>query len=389
MHTELAHYAAEYARREPIETIYFGGGTPSLLVARDLSDLLDTVHRSFRTADVCETTLEMNPDDAEPDYLRALRSLGFDRLSIGVQSFYETDLTFLNRSHTPEQAVQAIEQAQEAGFDNLSVDLIFGIPDQPEEYWCANVQKLTRMGVPHLSTYGLAIEERTPLYKMVSQGRVAPAPEEEFAARYRFTMDFMRERGYEHYEISSFALPGMRSRHNETYWRHANYLGFGPSAHSFWWAGRSETGSGAGSAERAEADGEEAGNGSGNGAVRTGTQNGYVRKTGTGARRWYNEPNLRKYEALVEQRVPPVGGEDALSLEMLANEYIFLRLRTSDGLDVRRLKRMYGMDILSESPDLLTALEGEGYIEWSGEGCLCLTDAGKLVCDSVVEGLAG
>lgn len=385
MHTELAHYAAEYAWREPIETIYFGGGTPSLLPARDLACLLDTIRRSFRTSEVCETTLEMNPDDAEPDYLRALRSLGFDRLSIGVQSFYETDLTFLNRSHTPEQAVQAIEQAQEAGFDNLSVDLIFGIPDQPEEYWCANVQKLTRLGVPHLSTYGLAIEERTPLYKMVTQGRVAPAPEEEFSARYRFTMDFMRERGYEHYEISSFALPGMRSRHNETYWRHANYLGFGPSAHSFWWDGRREAGGGSGAAEQTGTAEEE----TGNGAAQTGTRNGSARQPVTGARRWYNEPNLRKYEALMQQRVPPVGGEDALSLEMLANEYIFLRLRTSDGLDVHRLKRMYGMDLLSDKPDLLTALEAEGYIEWSGNGYLCLTDAGKLVCDSVVEGLAG
>ena len=385
MHTELAHYAAEYASREPIETIYFGGGTPSLLPARDLSDLLDTIHRSFRTSDVCETTLEMNPDDAAPDYLRALRFLGFDRLSIGVQSFYETDLTFLNRSHTPEQAVQAIERAQEAGFDNLSVDLIFGIPDQPEEYWCANVQKLARLGVPHLSTYGLTIEERTPLYKMVARGHVAPAPEEEFAGRYRFTMDFLRERSYEHYEISSFALPGMRSRHNEIYWRHANYLGFGPSAHSFWWEGRSEESGGSGSAEQTGPDGETASNG----AVRAGMQNGSTQKTGTGARRWYNEASLRKYEALVQQRVPPVGGEDALSLEMLANEYIFLRLRTSDGLDVHRLKRMYGMDILSEKPDLLTALENEGYIAWSGNGRLCLTDAGKLVCDSVVEGLVG
>ena len=386
MHTELAHYAAEYAGREPIETIYFGGGTPSLMAPRDLADLLDTIHRSFRTGDVCETTLEMNPDDAAPDYLRTLRSLGFDRLSIGVQSFYETDLTFLNRSHTPEQAVQAIERAQEAGFDNLSADLIFGIPDQPEEYWCANVQKLTRLGVPHLSTYGLTIEERTPLYKMVTQGRVTPAPDEEFAARYRFTMDFLRERGYEHYEISSFALPGKRSRHNEAYWRHANYLGFGPSAHSFWWGGRDKEGIEPESVGQPRAGGKHETN---NGAVQAGTENGSVHKTGTGARRWHNEANLRKYEALVQQRVPPVGGEDALSLEMLANEYIFLRLRTSDGLDAHRLKRIYGMDLLCDKPDLLTSLEDEGYIQWSGSGRLCLTDAGKMVCDSVVQGLVG
>ncbi len=384
MHAELAHYAAEYGPCEPIETIYFGGGTPSLLSADALGELLDAIHRVFQASDVCETTLEMNPDDADLDYLRTLRSLGFDRLSIGVQSFYEADLTFLNRSHTPEQAVQAIERAQQAGFDNLSVDLIFGIPDQPEEYWCANVQKLTRLGAPHLSTYGLAIEERTPLYKMVTQGRVTPAPEEEFAGRYRFTMDFLREHGYEHYEISSFALPGMRSRHNEIYWRHANYLGFGPSAHSFWWEGRSEEGGGLVSAEKTGPDG-----GSGNGAVRESAQNGSMRKIGAGARRWRNEANLRKYEALTEQRMLPVEEAEVLSRKMLADEYIFLRLRTSDGLDVHRLKGAYGRDILSDRTDLLTALEGEGHIEWSGNGRLCLTDTGKLVCDSVVEGLVG
>ncbi len=389
MRAELAHYGAEYGSREPIETIYFGGGTPSLLSARALGDLLGEIHRVFQTGDVRETTLEMNPDDADPDYLRALRSFGFDRLSIGVQSFYEADLTFLNRSHTPEQAAQAIDRAQQAGFDNLSVDLIFGIPDQPEEYWCANVQKLARMGVPHLSAYGLTIEERTPLYKMAMQGRVTPAADEEFAARFQFAMDFMREQGYEHYEISSFALPGRRSRHNEVYWRHANYLGFGPSAHSFWWDGRGEAGEAAGALERAGADAGEARNGSSNGAVQTPMENGSARKTGAGARRWRNEANLRKYEALVEQRMPPVEEVDALSLGMLADEYVFLRLRTSDGLDVRRLKRSYGRDILSDKPDLLASLEQEGYIEWIGNGCLRLTDAGKMVCDAVVQGLAG
>ncbi len=387
MHAELAHYGAEYGLREPVETIYFGGGTPSLLSARALGDLLDEIHRVFRTADVCETTLEMNPDDADLDYLRALRSLGFDRLSIGAQSFYEADLAFLNRSHTPEQAAGAIERAQQAGFDNLSVDLIFGIPDQPEEYWRANVQKLVQLGAPHLSTYGLTIEERTPLRKMVAQGSVTPAPDEEFATRFLFAMDFLREQGYEHYEISSFALPGRRSRHNEGYWRHANYLGFGPSAHSFWWEGRSEAGGGSGvaAAERIGAAGEEAGNG----AVRTGTENGSVRKSAAVARRWRNEANLRKYEALAEQRTPPVEEVDVLSRKMLADEYVFLRLRTSDGLDVHRLQRAYGRDILSDKPDLLVSLEQEGYVEWVGKGRLCLTDAGKLVCDSVVQGLVG
>ena len=402
MHAELAHYAAEYGPCEPVETIYFGGGTPSLLSAAALGDVLNAVHRAFPTADVRETTLEMNPEEADPDYLRALRSLGFDRLSIGVQSFYEADLTFLNRSHTPEQAVQAIERAQQAGFDNMSVDLIFGIPDQPDEYWCANVQKLSRLGVPHLSTYGLTIEERTPLRKMVMQGRVTPAPDEEYADRFLFAMDFLRGEGYEHYEISSFALPGRRSRHNEAYWRHANYLGFGPSAHSFWWdrsGGEREGADGSGGKRGAAAgSGEEregvAGSGrkreDGNGVAHNGHGlTDAVRTPASGARRWRNEANLRKYEALTEQSVLPVEEVDVLSFEMLADEYVFLRLRTSEGLDVQYLKRAYGRDILFDKTDVLASFEHAGYIEWVGNGCVRLTDAGKMVCDGVVKGLVG
>ena len=432
MHAELAHYAAEYGPCEPVETIYFGGGTPSLLSAAALGDVLNAVHRAFPTADVRETTLEMNPEEADPDYLRALRSLGFDRLSIGVQSFYEADLTFLNRSHTPEQAVQAIERARKAGFDNMSVDLIFGIPDQPDEYWCANVQKLSRLGVPHLSTYGLTIEERTPLRKMVMQGRVTPAPDEEYADRFLFAMDFLRGQGYEHYEISSFALPGRRSRHNEAYWRHANYLGFGPSAHSFWWdrSGGKREGADGSDGKRGGADGSDGkrGGADGSGRKREGVpgsdgkrggvagsdgkregvagsgrkredgngvaHNGHgltdaVRTPASGARRWRNEANLRKYEALTEQSVLPVEEVDVLSFEMLADEYVFLRLRTSEGLDVQRLKRAYGRDILFEKTDLLASFEHAGYIEWVGNGCVRLTDAGKMVCDGVVKGLVG
>lgn len=371
MHAELAHYAAEYGPREPIESIYVGGGTPSLLSARALGDLLDSVRRLFRADDVRETTLEMNPDDADPDYLRALRSIGFDRLSIGVQSFYESDLKFLNRNHTPEQAERAIEQAQEAGFDNLSADLMFAIPGQPEEYWRANVQKMVRLGVPHLSTYGLTIEERTPLRKMVALGRATPASEKEFATRFRFAMEFLKEQGYEHYEISSFALPGRRSHHNQTYWRHANYLGFGPSAHSFWWPGR---------------DGG-IGSSGGDGEYASGAAGKPVRAADIVARRWRNEPNLRKYEALLGQGALPIEGEDPLSLGMLANEHVFLRLRTADGLDVRHLQQTYGRDIVSGKTDMLTALESEGYIEWNGNGCVRLTDTGKLVCDAVAQQL--
>lgn len=344
MCTEIEFYASQYAEREPVETIYLGGGTPSLLELEDMARLLQTIHRHFDTDQVRETTIEMNPDDAHPDYLDGLRSIGIDRLSIGIQSFYASDLEFMNRSHTPEQAEASLEQAAKAGFQNLSADLIFGIPDQPEEYWYANVQKLIRLGVPHISTYSLTVEDRTPLHKMVERGLVHPAPEEELERRYRFTMDFLREHGYEHYEVSSFARPGMRSQHNQIYWNHSNYLGFGPSAHSFWWLGLP-------------------------------------------AERWFNEANLRRYEALLQQHSVPIGGKETMSLDMLANEYILLRLRTADGLDLERLEHAYGVDLLYEKEPVLSDLEDEGFVDPLGDRRVCLTDSGKLLCDAITARL--
>ncbi|MEX0821506.1 MAG: radical SAM family heme chaperone HemW [Rhodothermales bacterium] len=342
--TELEFYASHYADREPVETIYLGGGTPSLLSLEDLARILQTIHQHFDTDGVRETTLEMNPDDATPEYLDGLRSIGINRLSIGIQSFYPSDLEFMNRSHTPEQAEASLEYVAAAGFDTFSADLIFGIPDQPEEYWYANVQKLVRLGVPHISTYSLTVEERTPLYKMVERGLVHPAPDEELEARYRFTMEFLREHGYEHYEVSSFAKPNARSQHNQIYWNHSNYLGFGPSAHSFWW-------------------------------------------TGLPAERWFNEANLRRYEALLQQHNVPIGGKEAMSLDMLANEYILLRLRTSDGLDLDYLETKYGVDLLYEKEPALADLEDEGYIDAMGDRHVRLTDSGMLLCDAITTRL--
>ena len=344
LRAELEHYALTYGKQEPVETIYFGGGTPSLLALEELHLILDTIHRHYDTSNVCETTLELNPEDGDVDYLRGLRSIGFDRLSIGIQSFYPDDLRFMNRSHTADEAEAVVEQARRAGFDNFSVDLIFGLPEQPYEYWAANLQKAIRMEVPHLSTYSLTIEERTVLHKQVARGLVVPAPEEALADRYRFTMDYLRRHGYEHYEISSFARPGMRARHNASYWSHANYLGFGPSAHAFWWKGLP-------------------------------------------ARRWSNARNLRTYEALLAQRQLPLDASEALSLDRLADEYIMLRLRTADGIDLAHLERRYGADLLFEKGDEIAWLEAEGLVEPVRDGHVQLTDEGKLLCDAVTARL--
>ena len=251
----------------------------------------------------------------------------------------------MNRSHTAEQAEAIIPMARQAGFENITADLIFGLPDQPMEYWAANLQKMIQLEVPHLSTYGLTVEERTPLFNQVERGVVRPLQDEDLADRYRFTMDYLREHGYEHYEISSFAKPGHRSQHNQIYWQHANYLGLGPSAHSLWW------------------------------------------KTGSLAERWANVRNLRQYEALLEARQLPLDMREVLDLDTLANEYIMLRLRTSDGLDLNHLEHRYGVDLLLEKTDELAWMESEAYIAPIRNGIVRLTDSGKLLCDALTSKL--
>lgn len=344
---EIEHYGLTYGNQEPIDTIYFGGGTPSLLVEDEIQRILESIHAHFDTSNVIETTFELNPEDVDLDYMRGLRALGIDRLSVGIQSFYAEDLAFMNRSHTAEDAENIIPLVREAGFDNFTIDLIFGLPNQPEEYWAANLQKAIRFGVPHISAYSLTIEERTVLHNQVSRGLVIPASEEVLEARFQFTMDYLRNNGYEHYEVSNFARPGFRAKHNQSYWEHKNYLGFGPSAHSFWW----------GTLQR------------------------------PGAVRWANIRNLRAYEELLGIRELPLEVRERLSYDTLANEYIMLRLRTRDGLDLQHLENKYGVDLLFEKVDELAWLEEEGYISAIRNNRLQLSDRGMLVCDAVTEKL--
>lgn len=345
MLAEIEAYGREYGEREPLETLYLGGGTPSLLSIDDVARLMEGVARSFDLSEVEEVTFEVNPEDATLDYLTGLRSLGVTRLSLGVQSFFDEDLRFMNRVHGAAEAERAIDTIRRVGFETFSVDLIFGLPDQPAEHWMANLEKAARMEAPHLSTYGLTIEDRTPLANQVARGLVEPASEDISRERYLDTMDYLRHHGYEHYEVSSFTQPGARSRHNQLYWRHGNYLGLGPSAHSFW------------------------------------------RQTRSLAGRWSNVRNLRRYQALLEQGQRPLEWEEALGADDLADEYILLRLRLlEDGLDVDVLEEQYGVDLLVEKVDELAELESAGLVQLRN-GVLRLTDEGVLVCDAVTAKL--
>ena len=216
-----------------VPSLYIGGGTPSQLPLSLLLEMFQAITETFTLADEAEVTIEVNPDDVTPQLIDALRQTPVNRISMGVQTFSDDLLRFLNRRHTSAQALQAVELFREAGYKNISLDLIYGLPGQTFEDWVCDVQQLLALDVPHLSAYALSYEEGTPLYKMLQEGSVSEVPEELSWQMYEYLMDETTAAGYEHYEISNFARPGMHARHNCSYWNGSPYLGLGPGAHSY------------------------------------------------------------------------------------------------------------------------------------------------------------
>ena len=350
LEAEAEAVGREFRQRAPLATLYLGGGTPSLLSPSALARVVGAAHTHYDTGGLVEVTVEANPEDLAGDagaaWLRTARDLGVTRLSLGVQSFFDDDLAFMNRAHDAAQAEAGVEAAV-GGIGDVSVDLIFGIPDQPFEHWGANLEKALRLGATHVSTYGLTVEERTPLFKMVQAGRVVPEGDEALRERYLFTHRYLEERGLEHYEVSSFARPGRRSRHNEGYWTHETALGLGPSAHSFW------------------------------------------RETRSRAWRWADVAHLGRWQGLLAAGERPLDWRERVGPDELADEAVLLGLRRlKDGLDLDRLERDYGVDLLAERPAELAALEGAGLVE-TGARRVRLTPEGAAVADAVALKLVG
>ena len=329
---------------EPLSTIYLGGGTPSLLAPDQIASILESTHRSFNTSGVKEVTIELNPEDTSPSYLLDLLSIGVNRVSLGVQSFSDDHLRFMHRCHDSHQATRALGEVAAAGFDSFTVDLIFGLPSQSVQQWESDLSILLSFDPPHVSTYALTIEEKTPLRKQVDLGLVNPAPDQTVSDHYQIAIDTLSTHGLDHYEISSFAKPHHRSRHNSQYWDHTNYLGVGPSSHSFWWNQR------------------------------------------PGAKRWSNIRNLRKYLSSIKSGTDIVQFSESLDIETLGLERIMLKLRTSEGLDLDHLKCTYGIDLLSIRMQAIEELSEAGLIILEGNS-IRLTDQGKHVCDHVTTRL--
>lgn len=232
LHREIERQSG-YLGGADIETVYFGGGTPSLLTDAEINGLFEALHRYHRIREDAEVTLEANPDDLNTAYLKALRGTPVNRLSIGIQSFSDADLRYMNRAHNADEAANCVFLAQDAGFDNLTVDLIYGTPTMSHVQWAHNLRRVFEMQVPHLSCYCLTVEPKTPLDKSVKKGTTPAVNDDDAAQQMHFLMDSAREAGYEHYEISNFALPGFYAKHNSNYWFGVPYLGLGPAAHSF------------------------------------------------------------------------------------------------------------------------------------------------------------
>ena len=343
LHREIDLYRA-YGEGVTFETIFFGGGTPSLLEPGTLGAIMAHLRSTFTIEGNAEVTVETNPGTVTLEKLRAYRSLGVNRLSIGVQSFYDDELRFLSRIHSADQAVHCVDYARTAGFENISIDLIFSIPGQSLARWQGNLTQSLVLNPEHISAYSLIVEDNTPLARLVSTRQVSPNPLEEEAGMYELTMDLLMKQGYEHYEVSNYARPGFRSRHNYNYWNHQNYLGFGPSAHSFW-----------------------------------------KQKDALSGRRWWNNASISSYcGKLLEQETPLISQEFVKARELM-NERVFLGLR-SDGLDLKEFEREFRLSLLHSHRHIIQQLVTERYAALEDHR-LRLTSKGFLLCDEISERL--
>jgi oxygen-independent coproporphyrinogen-3 oxidase len=320
------------------DTLFFGGGTPSLLAPSELERVMRSLRSAFAIGENAEITLETNPGTVSLEKLRDYQSLGVNRLSIGIQSFDENELRFLGRIHDAAEAARCVGLAREAGYRNVSVDLIYSLPGQTAGDWERTLSSALALRPDHVSAYSLIVEDETPLARMVSAKLVSPNPVEAEASLYERTMDVMERSGFEHYEVSSYARPGFRCLHNSAYWSHADYLGFGPSAHSFWRPGNGEA-----------------------------------------PVRWANVPALSRYCESLRKGESPVVMREEVTREQLCNERIFLGLRSS-GVDLRRLGDEFGLpaDRLALAGALVE--DGAAVLE---RGTLRLTARGYMLCDEI------
>lgn len=336
----------DYLPTRTLETIYFGGGTPSILASNELEQIIETIHRFFKVESGAEITLEANPDDLTSEKLRALKPF-VNRLSIGLQSFYEPYLRFMNRAHNAQESEQCVKLAQDHGFDNLTIDLIYGMSQahlgmvptvNDEQLWQQDLDKAMALGTPHISAYNLTIEPQTALGNWLKKGKIKPVDEDLSARHFEQMVRFLRQAGYEQYEISNFAKNGQYARHNSSYWKRRPYLGVGPSAHSF-----------------------------------------------NGISRQYNVSNNALYLRGIQVEKPVFELEE-LSVFDQVNDYILTSLRTIWGCDLAVIWDIGKVDLLEEQKAYVEKFLEKNWVEVRNN-VLYLTEKGKLFADRIASDL--
>lgn len=329
---EIGLFGQKYPKPEA-DTIFLGGGTPSLLSPSELEKILAALHSAFVISDGAEFTMECNPGAVDTEHLPDYRSLGVNRLSFGVQSFFDDELKFLSRIHSAEEAVAAVKKARRFGFDNINIDLIYALPGQSQERLLSNLRKAVSLQTDHISAYSLIVEPGTPLFSAVEKGSVTPPEERIQAEMYEKVMEFLEERELTHYEISNYSRHGFECKHNLKYWNAEEYAGFGPSAHSY-------------------VDGQ----------------------------RWWNVSSLTNYLSELGNLTLPISAKETLTRTQFLDEFVLLHLRQGK-LSAGELKRRFSVTL---DPDLVAEMQAAGYCNLSHDS-LRLTRKGFVVCDEIAE----
>ena len=340
-------YRKSYLGDDIVKTIYFGGGTPSLLPVKNIEEILELLHKNYNITSNPEITLEMNPDTIDKEKMYALKHLGVNRMSVGIQSFNDDDLRYLGRRHDSRHAMQVLDDLSSVGFDKITLDLIYGMPTLTEEKWNHNLDIFFSTGISHLSAYALTVEPKTILGQKIEKEELQEVSEEDTIRHYNILVERTKENGFEHYEISNFAKEGCRSRHNSIYWQDVKYLGLGPSAHSY-----------------------------------------------DGSSRQWNVSNLTKYIQLVNADIDTEADTDMgcyyekeiLSKEDKYNEYVMTSLRTSWGCDIEKIERDYGKSYTHDFLKNIKKYLDSGIMLMKGNNFI-LTDEGMLFADGIAADL--
>lgn len=334
---EIEIRGEEYSSDRKVISIFFGGGTPSFMEPEYIGRIIEAMRENFVVADDVEITLETNPGTVDEKKLKKFLSAGINRISIGIQSFNDDELKFLTRIHNSETAVATVHSAEKAGFKNISIDLIFNLPNQTKELWQSNLEKAVGLPITHISAYSLILEKGTILNKMVLDGKVTMQDSDHDADLYEMTIDYLFKNKFEQYEVSNFCLPGFECKHNNAYWRYKEYLGFGTSAHSF-----------------------------------------------VNGKRWWNYSSLNFYLEKMKT-VNPVAGEETLTSEQIHEEYFMLAMR-SKGLDINEYKNCFGNDWLEKKKDEINKYAADGFLVIENN-FIKFTSQGYALCDEIIAKL--